>query len=138
MYPILTLGQYLQPTFRHLPVNEFVKPEKFSRLKEINGLELGFRHVESGPLVRSSYHAAKAYSLVHNFFKVNQNHYICYLTLEQEHDKISINYYFINFFDGFFQSFAQNKVCGSYKGYIEDDMHQNPEFYNLFQERNQT
>ena len=45
---ILTLGQYLQPTFRHLPVSEFVKPEKFSRLKEI-GLELGFRHVESGP-----------------------------------------------------------------------------------------
>ena len=55
---ILTLGQYLQPTFRHLPVSEFVKPEKFSRLKEI-GLELGFRHVESGPLVRSSYHAAR-------------------------------------------------------------------------------
>tara|TARA_B100000242_G_scaffold45421_1_gene26999 strand:- start:177 stop:1214 length:1038 start_codon:yes stop_codon:yes gene_type:complete len=55
---ILTLGQYLQPTFRHLPVCEFVKPEKFLRLKEI-GLELGFRHVESGPLVRSSYHAAR-------------------------------------------------------------------------------
>ena len=55
---ILTLGQYLQPTFRHLPVSEFVKPEKFSRLKEI-GSELGFRHVESGPLVRSSYHAAR-------------------------------------------------------------------------------
>jgi len=48
----------LQPTFRHLPVCEFVKPEKFSRLKEV-GLELGFRHVESGPLVRSSYHAAR-------------------------------------------------------------------------------
>ena len=55
---ILTLGQYLQPTFRHLPVCEFVNPEKFSRLKEV-GIELGFRHVESGPLVRSSYHAAR-------------------------------------------------------------------------------
>ena len=53
---ILTLGQYLQPTKEHLPVERFVHPEEFRRLKEI-GMEMGFRHVESGPLVRSSYHA---------------------------------------------------------------------------------
>ena len=53
---ILTLGQYLQPTKEHLPVDRFVHPEEFRSLKEI-GLKMGFRHVESGPLVRSSYHA---------------------------------------------------------------------------------
>ena len=55
---ILTLGQYLQPTPKHLPVVEFITPEVFEELKEI-GLEMGFRYVESGPLVRSSYHAEK-------------------------------------------------------------------------------
>ena len=55
---ILTLGQYLQPTPKHLPVVEFVTPEVFEELKEI-GLEMGFRYVESGPLVRSSSHAEK-------------------------------------------------------------------------------
>lgn len=55
---ILTLGQYLQPTRQHLKVVEYIEPERFDRLKEI-GLELGFRYVESGPLVRSSYHAEK-------------------------------------------------------------------------------
>jgi len=55
---ILTLGQYLQPTKAHLPVAEFVHPDTFARFKAI-GLEMGFRHVESGPLVRSSYHAEK-------------------------------------------------------------------------------
>ena len=55
---ILTLGQYLQPTPKHLPVVEFIAPEVFEELKEI-GLEMGFRYVESGPLVRSSYHAEK-------------------------------------------------------------------------------
>jgi len=53
---VLTLGQYLQPTSKHLPVVEFVNPLQFEKLKEI-GLEMGFRFVESGPLVRSSYHA---------------------------------------------------------------------------------
>ncbi|HUK57338.1 MAG TPA: lipoyl synthase [Nitrospiria bacterium] len=53
---ILTLGQYLQPTPNHLPVIRYYLPEEFSSLKE-DGLRLGFRHVESGPLVRSSYHA---------------------------------------------------------------------------------
>jgi len=55
---ILTLGQYLQPTKDHLPVAEFIHPDLFAELKMI-GLELGFRYVESGPLVRSSYHAEK-------------------------------------------------------------------------------
>ena len=55
---ILTLGQYLQPTPRHLPVKDFVTPEKFAEYKEI-ALSKGFRYVESGPLVRSSYHAEK-------------------------------------------------------------------------------
>ena len=55
---VLTLGQYLQPTPKHLPVVEFIEPEVFDRLKQI-GLDMGFRYVESGPLVRSSYHAEK-------------------------------------------------------------------------------
>jgi lipoyl synthase len=55
---ILTLGQYLQPTPKHLPVAEFVTPERFAEYKEY-ALEKGFRYVESGPLVRSSYHAEK-------------------------------------------------------------------------------
>ena len=55
---ILTLGQYLQPTSKHLPIVEFVTPERFDRYREI-GMEMGFRYVESGPLVRSSYHAEK-------------------------------------------------------------------------------
>jgi len=53
---ILTIGQYLQPTKQHLPVIWFYHPGAFALLKE-EGLALGFRHVESGPLVRSSYHA---------------------------------------------------------------------------------
>ncbi len=55
---ILTLGQYLQPTAKHLPVVEYVHPDTFDFLK-VKGLEMGFRYVESGPLVRSSYHAEK-------------------------------------------------------------------------------
>jgi lipoic acid synthetase len=55
---ILTLGQYLQPTPKHLPVQEFIHPERFEEYERI-GLEKGFRFVESGPLVRSSYHAEK-------------------------------------------------------------------------------
>jgi len=55
---ILTLGQYLQPTKEHLPVERFVHPDEFNELREI-GLEMGFRIVESGPLVRSSYHAER-------------------------------------------------------------------------------
>jgi lipoic acid synthetase len=55
---ILTLGQYLQPTPKHLPVVEFIEPVQFEKYR-ILGLEMGFRFVESGPLVRSSYHAEK-------------------------------------------------------------------------------
>jgi lipoic acid synthetase len=53
---ILTLGQYLQPTREHLPIIRFVHPDEFAEYKTI-GESLGFRHVEAGPLVRSSYHA---------------------------------------------------------------------------------
>jgi len=55
---ILTIGQYLQPSAKHLPVVEFVNPKQFEKYKQI-GLDLGFRFVESAPLVRSSYHAEK-------------------------------------------------------------------------------
>jgi lipoyl synthase len=55
---VLTLGQYLQPTKKHLPVAEFVHPDRFAAYKKA-GLEMGFLFVESGPLVRSSYHAEK-------------------------------------------------------------------------------
>ena len=55
---VVTLGQYLQPTPKHLPVVEFIHPDVFAELKAI-GQKKGFRHVESGPLVRSSYHAEK-------------------------------------------------------------------------------
>ncbi|MCG8624208.1 MAG: lipoyl synthase, partial [Proteobacteria bacterium] len=53
---LLTVGQYLSPTSRHLPIQRYYTPEEFEELK-IAGMEMGFRHVESGPLVRSSYHA---------------------------------------------------------------------------------
>ena len=55
---ILTLGQYLQPSKKHLPVFEFITPEKFAKYKEI-GISVGFQHVESSPMVRSSYHAER-------------------------------------------------------------------------------
>ena len=55
---VLTIGQYLQPTPKHLPVVEFVTPEQFERYR-VEGLSRGFRFVESSPLVRSSYHAEK-------------------------------------------------------------------------------
>lgn len=55
---VLTIGQYLQPTIKHLPVSEYVTPEQFAEYKEI-AMEMGIPIVESGPLVRSSYHAEK-------------------------------------------------------------------------------
>jgi lipoyl synthase len=55
---VITLGQYLQPTKKHLPVHRFVHPDEFAELREI-GYELGFDYVESGPLVRSSYHSER-------------------------------------------------------------------------------
>ena len=57
---IMTIGQYLQPSHRHYPVAEYVTPEQFRRYKEI-GLQKGFEQVESGPLVRSSYHADQSF-----------------------------------------------------------------------------
>ena len=53
---ILTLGQYLRPSPKHLPIVRYIEPQEFARLREI-GREIGFPHVEAGPLVRSSYHA---------------------------------------------------------------------------------
>jgi lipoic acid synthetase len=53
---VFTIGQYLQPSGKHYPVKEYIHPEVFKRLKE-TGLKMGFRYVESGPQVRSSYHA---------------------------------------------------------------------------------
>jgi lipoic acid synthetase len=56
---ILTLGQYLSPSAKHLPIVRYVTPEEFAEFRRI-GYDLGFAHVESGPLVRSSYHASNA------------------------------------------------------------------------------
>jgi lipoic acid synthetase len=64
---ILTLGQYLQPSKKHLPIDRYYLPEEFEALRQY-GAEIGFKWVESGPLVRSSYHAGKqvqALSVVH-------------------------------------------------------------------------
>ena len=55
---VVTIGQYLQPSKKHLPVKEFILPEQFKKYEEV-GLKMGFRHVESGALVRSSYKAHK-------------------------------------------------------------------------------
>jgi lipoic acid synthetase len=55
---VITIGQYLQPTKKHLPVHRFVHPDEFKELREI-GYNMGFDYVESGPLVRSSYHSEK-------------------------------------------------------------------------------
>ena len=64
---ILTVGQYLQPSKQHLPIARYYTPDEFAEIKEY-GLNIGFQWVESGPLVRSSYHAAeqvRALSVVH-------------------------------------------------------------------------
>ena len=55
---VITIGQYLQPTKKHLPVKKFITPEEFNEFGDF-ARSLGFRHVESSPLVRSSYHAEK-------------------------------------------------------------------------------
>ena len=55
---VLTIGQYMQPTKDHLPVHRFVEPERFERYRD-TALQMGFRYCESGPLVRSSYHAER-------------------------------------------------------------------------------
>ncbi|MGY8755770.1 MAG: lipoyl synthase, partial [Phycisphaerales bacterium] len=65
---IITIGQYLQPSRNHLPIDRWVHPDQFAVYKE-KGLELGFRVVESGPLVRSSYHAEEQV----REFKLKQN-----------------------------------------------------------------
>ena len=62
---MLTLGQYLQPTRNHLPVIRYVDPGEFNELRQ-KGLQIGFAHVEAGPLVRSSYHAAEQFERENN------------------------------------------------------------------------
>jgi lipoyl synthase len=62
---LLTVGQYLQPTRNHFPVKRYVSPEEFGEIRE-EGLNLGFVHVEAGPLVRSSYHAEEQFKEVLN------------------------------------------------------------------------
>ena len=56
---LITIGQYIAPSREHYPVKEYVHPNTFQYYKDL-GIELGFRMIESGPLVRSSYHAEKA------------------------------------------------------------------------------
>jgi lipoic acid synthetase len=68
---ILTLGQYLRPSRQHLPVERQVTPEEFRQLKA-EALAMGFAHVESGPLVRSSYHAASQHDLVERWRRSTQ------------------------------------------------------------------
>lgn len=65
---ILTIGQYLQPTKEHLPVDRYVHPDDFAMFKA-HGLAMGFRFIESGPLVRSSYHAEKQSEAFDAFFR---------------------------------------------------------------------
>jgi lipoic acid synthetase len=62
---ILTLGQYLQPTPEHLPLERYVHPDEFAEFKRL-GEQMGFRHVEAGPLVRSSYHAFEQEEAAHS------------------------------------------------------------------------
>ncbi|MBI1738332.1 MAG: hypothetical protein HYR58_03705 [Acidobacteria bacterium] len=62
---ILTLGQYLQPTREHLPVMRYVHPDEFAEYKLAGEREMGFKHVEAGPLVRSSYHAHEQEEAAH-------------------------------------------------------------------------
>ncbi|MBO8171803.1 MAG: lipoyl synthase [Bacillaceae bacterium] len=67
---ILTIGQYLQPTKKHLKIEKYYHPDEFDRLKE-EGLKRGFKHVESGPLVRSSYHAHEQVNSAHKSMSGN-------------------------------------------------------------------
>jgi lipoic acid synthetase len=72
---ILTLGQYLRPSPRHLPIDRYYTPDEFAELKRIGEEEIGFRHVEAGPLVRSSYHAREQVeSIGGGSFSQRQNH----------------------------------------------------------------
>jgi lipoic acid synthetase len=59
---VVTIGQYLRPSQKHLPVERFVPPEEFAEIAA-EGMQLGFRHIEAGPLVRSSYHAHRQVGL---------------------------------------------------------------------------
>jgi lipoic acid synthetase len=60
---VITIGQYLRPSAKHLPVDRYYSPDEFAAWRDY-GMSLGFRHVESGPLVRSSYHAHEHAALI--------------------------------------------------------------------------
>ena len=62
----MTIGQYLRPTHQHIPVVEYIHPDRFRAYAE-EGRAIGLKHVESGPLVRSSYHAADQFDTAKNF-----------------------------------------------------------------------
>ena len=62
---ILTIGQYLRPSLKHVPISKWYTPQEFADLEKI-GMEMGFRHVASGPLVRSSYHADEQHSAAYS------------------------------------------------------------------------
>ena len=64
---VLTLGQYMRPTINHLPVERWYSPEEFQYMKKL-ALDIGFKEVASGPLVRSSYRADKIAHLIKNYF----------------------------------------------------------------------
>src|SRR5207237_9129900 len=61
---VLTIGQYLRPSLEHLPIERYWTPQEFAELRDA-GMTMGFDHVESGPLVRSSYHAERHVGLAH-------------------------------------------------------------------------
>jgi lipoic acid synthetase len=62
---LLTIGQYLRPSLKHVPISKWYTPQEFADLEKI-GMEMGFRHVASGPLVRSSYHADEQHSAAYS------------------------------------------------------------------------
>jgi lipoic acid synthetase len=70
---LLTIGQYLRPSAQHLPVRRYYHPDEFADLKR-QGEAMGFVHVEAGPLVRSSYHAAAQASAVHETHETHETH----------------------------------------------------------------
>ena len=80
---ILTLGQYLRPSARHLPIVRYVPPAEFDDLR-CAGREMGFSHVEAGPLVRSSYHASEA--LLRDF-RLSPSHTLRFLGLATRRKK---------------------------------------------------
>ena len=85
---VLTLGQYLQPTKKHLPVLRYVHPDEFAELREI-GYKLGFDYVESGPLVRSSYHSEKHVHEGYGKVKMGETLFINASTCDEDYEPVN-------------------------------------------------